>query len=614
MKQNKFYPIIISLIISIGGLLLGFSFSISGAQDFYKTFFELPEGSFGLGFSVSVCMFGTFIGNFFAGSISDKLGRKVSLMLAAVLFSFCTIGSGLSNTFVFFLITRFIGGLGLGISLLVAPLFIAEIAPSNQRGFLVSFNQLNIVIGISANYFINFGILKMIPDPDLTWRWMLGIGFVPAVVYFILLFFIPESPRWLIQRGKEDDAKKNMKRIGGDEYAENEFKQIKSSLNSGTDKKEKSSWSELFNKKMWLVLLIGISIALFQQLSGINAIFFFLPKIFKLAGGSAASSLIQATLVGVTNVVMTLVAMFLIDRLGRKPLLLIGVSIIIVSLLISAFSFKNAKYELKPSAIKAICSSITEDAIKEQAKKIDSKNYNIEKIEYDSVNAKLIKGGKMVAVVNLNLPEILSAKEEANKLNAILTDIANKPFDQEVKFFNYLKFAINKAVKVETEKVILKNDTIQSSAYHSLILLKMKQFDNDIDNTSGAIAAVKYSSYKDRILENSISINSMLVLISIIGFVIGFAISLGPITWTLLSEIFPGNLRGLGISVAGTLNGITSFVVATIFPAELEYLGSSATYFIFAGFMIVCILLIIKYFPETKGKTLEEIETLLVKK
>jgi|GEM_PF-7948 len=616
MKQhNKYYPVIIALIISIGGLLLGFSASISGAQDFYKTSFELSEGSFWIGFSVSASMFGTFIGNFFAGSVSDKIGRRSSLMLAAVLFSFCTIGSGLSHTFTLFLITRFIGGLGIGISLLVAPLYIAEIAPSKQRGFLVSFNQLNIVIGISANYFINFGILKMIPDPDMTWRWMLGIGFVPAVIYFILLFFIPESPRWLIiKRGKDDEAKKTMHRIGGEEYAENEYKQIKSNINTENKKESKSSWGELFNKKMWLVLLIGISIALFQQLSGINAIFFFLPKIFKLAGGSAASSLIQATMVGVTNVVMTIVAMFLIDRLGRKPLLLIGVSIIIISLLISAFSFQNARYELKPEAIKTITNSIVDDAIKDVAKKSDPKNYSIDRIVLDENQAQLYKENKIVATVDLNTPTILSAKNEAVVLNNILKGIENKTFNKEVEFFSYLKTNTSSAIAVEVKKVIAENDTNKNAAYRQAILQKISKNENDVEKITESIAAVKYSSYKDKVLENSISINSMWVLISIIGFVIGFAISLGPITWTLLSEIFPGNVRGLGISVAGTLNGIMSFVVATIFPAELEYLGSSATYFIYAGCMILCILLVIKFFPETKGKSLEEIENILVKK
>ncbi|MDD5571630.1 MAG: sugar porter family MFS transporter [Bacteroidales bacterium] len=612
MKHNKFYVVIISLIASIGGLLLGFSASISGAQDFYKTFFELPEGSFWIGFSVSASMFGTFIGNFFAGTTCDKLGRRKSLMLAAILFSFCTIGSGLSDSFVLFLITRFIGGLGIGISLLVVPLYIAEIAPSKQRGFLVSFNQLNIVIGISANYFINYGILKMISDPDLTWRWMLGIGFVPAVIYFILLFLIPESPRWLIQKGKEDDAKKTMLRIGGEEHAENEFKQIKSSLIAAETKKEKSSWGELFNNKMWLILVIGLTIAFFQQISGINAIFFFLPKIFRLAGGSEAGSLIQATMVGVTNVVMTVAAMFLIDRIGRKPLLLTGVSIIIVSLLITAFSFKNAKYQIKSDAINLICNSVIEDAIKSEAKKINPGNYNIDKIEYADSNVILYKNGNIAASLSMNSPEIKSAKNEAGILNGILKKIENKQYDKEIDFFKYLKTNIESAVNSGVLKVSANNKTNNDAAFYEAIKIKMKD-NNNTHKISKSIADVKYSYYKDKILENSISINSLLVLIAIIGFVIGFAISLGPITWTLLSEIFPNKVRGLGISIAGTLNGITSFVVATIFPAELENLGSSATYFIYAGFMIAFIFIVIKFFPETKGKSLEEIENILIK-
>mgnify|MGYP002749896054 CR=1 FL=1 len=239
--NHKAYNILITLIVSIGGLLLGISAMISGASEIYRPYFGLTVGSFLEGLAVSAAMAGTVIGNLFAGIISDKLGRKKALFIAAFLCCFFTLGSGLAINYSFLIVSRFIGGFGIGISLLVAPLFIAEFSPSEKRGFLVSFNQLNIGIGYLLAYFLNTLVLKFFPDPEITWRWMFGIGFVFPVVYILLLFLVPESPRWLITRGRDTEAKKIMDRVGGKEYIKKEFTEIKAAVESDA-KREKPSF------------------------------------------------------------------------------------------------------------------------------------------------------------------------------------------------------------------------------------------------------------------------------------------------------------------------------------------------------------------------------------
>ena len=501
---------------------------ISGASEFYRSYFDLTIGSFKEGLAVSIAMAGTFIGNLFAGSISDKLGRKRALFTAAILFSFCTLGSALSPNYAMLVITRFVGGLGIGVSLLVAPMFIAEFAPSERRGLLVSFNQLNIGIGYMLAYVLNTIVLKIIPDPEITWRWMFGIGFFFPLIYIVLLFFIPESPRWLIIKGKDEEAKKIMDKVGGNEYVEKEFPQIKQTVAEDAQKEHPSFGvllKELFNKRMRIVLLVALSVGFFQMASGINAVFFFGPKIFRIAGFGGAGAFFQANIIGIVMVIMTIVSMFLIDRLGRKPLLYIGVTIMLLGMVIAGTYFNSARYQVKPESITTIVESTPET---------------------DKQHVKIA-----------------------------ITELSKESAMQEKDFF-----------------VTLKNKFIQQAGDDGIKL---------------------YSNYKDQVLDASISINSIMVLVAILLIVIGFSISLGPITWALLSEIFPSRLRGIGISIAGALNGLTSFVVGTLFPIEIEKLGSANTFFIYGIFMALCLFFVYRWYPETKGKTLEEIEKELIR-
>jgi MFS family permease len=520
--NKKTYTIFVSLVVALGGFLLGFdSAVISGATPFYRETFGLNSGSMLIGFSVSSLILGAILGNIVAGGLADRFGRRRVLMFTALLFVASAIFTAFSFDIVSFIIARVLGGLGVGMAILIAPMYIAEIAPRKLRGTLVTFNQLNIVLGISIAYFSNYYFQQTIADPDFKWRIMLGVEAVPAILYFLLLFFVPRSPRWLIQKGQDAEAQGVLVKIHGKEQSVIEQNEINESLHNEINK-EKARWADVFSKRMKLVLIIGFGIAFFQQITGINAIFYYAPMIFEMAGGGKDAAFMQAAILGVTNVVMTVVAMFLIDRLGRKPLLYIGAAGICISLAIVGFSFNNAKYT------------------------IDSKS---------------------MSELTLEVEQMAAAEHHLVNIEK-LSQLKGNAFKSEVSFFNLVK----QTVGVDT-----------------------------------------YNSFKEIILKHSISINPVWVLIGLIMFVASFAISMGPVMWTLLSEIFPNKLRGLAISIMGFWNSIVSFSVATVFPAQLEYMGSSATYFIYSLFGLLTLIFVWRFVPETKGKSLEELEANLIK-
>ena len=334
IKMNKSYTILISLIVALGGFLLGFdSAVISGAVKGITVYFEMTEWM--LGFSVGCVVFGAMAGNIVAGPLADKFGRKKVLIVVAALFTISASWSAMATGYVEFITARIIGGIGIGGAILIAPIYIAEIAPPKLRGSLVSFNQLNIVIGISVAYFSNYFLVNLGED---SWRYMLGVEAIPAFIYFVALFTVPRSPRWLIQKlNKVELARKILAKIGGDQYAEITIEEIQ----RGVDKKEpKGRLADIFQSKYTTIMIIGFGIAFFQQITGINAVFYYAPTIFEQAGGSTDSSFLQAIVVGLTNLVFTIVAILYIDKLGRKPLLLIGTSFMTIALLMADIRFQ----------------------------------------------------------------------------------------------------------------------------------------------------------------------------------------------------------------------------------------------------------------------------------
>ena len=467
MTPNTRYTIRVALIVALGGFLMGFDASvISGVVGFIGPEFELTKIQ--VGWAVASLTLTSTLAMMTAGPISDRFGRRPVLRVAAVLFTLSAIASAIAPDYLTLVIARMLGGFGVGAALIIAPMYIAEIAPADIRGRMVSFNQLNIVIGISVAYFSNFLILSLgqsdlawaqsLRIGDWTWRWMLGVEAIPAIVYFFALFLVPESPRWLVMRGKAEEALQILTRVSGRSQAEEDLGAVQKSLDDEAHL-EKGSVKDLFLPAMRLVLTIGIVIAILQQITGINSVFFYAPMIFEQSGIGKDAAFMQAVLVGIVNLVATVVAIALIDKLGRRPLLITGLVIIASSMLLLAYSFSSATYG---------------------------------------------PGGELI------------------------------------------------------------------------------------------------------------DMNATMVLIGILSFVAGFGISLGPVMWVLFSELFPNRLRGIAISFCGLINSSVSFIVQLVFPWELENFGPATTFLIYGSFAIVGLIFVMRVLPETKGRSLEQLQAELV--
>jgi len=579
-KGNALYSVFVALVVAIGGFLLGFDGVVNGgAVPFYRVTFGISDAPILIGLSSSAIILGAIFGNFSVGFIIDKIGRKPALLITSILFMIGAGGTAISPSIGLFLCCKLIAGLGVGIAILVAPMYIAEIAPPRQRGWLVTFNQLNIVLGLSVAMLSNYFILKSVLDPDLNWRWMLGVGFFPALLYFILLFLVPESPRWLIQKGRDEEGLKVLRKSCGDEEAEREFKNIKDAMHESGDEQQ-ATLAELFSKKMRHVLLIGFGLAIFQQLSGINAVLYYAPMIFESAGSKMDTAFLMAIVIGVVFTIATIASMFMIDRLGRRPLLIIGCIIMMTSFFVVSYAFHKASYTITDSDIETVGDQAFRGEIANQAKIKYPDDYIADSTDLTPNVANLYKKGEIIGTIELNHPALVVAKRDTEVLRKVLASQGGKTFDKEIEFFSSIK---------------------------SDLLL---QYQGDHKTTAGK----RFSEvYKPSILKVAIHINSIMVLIGILGFIAGFSVSLGPVMWAMFSEIFPNRLRAKAIAVVGATNALTSFVVATVFPVELEYLGSATTYLLFGLFMVLCLIFVLKYIPETKGKTLEELEAQLIK-
>ncbi|MBT8450600.1 MAG: sugar porter family MFS transporter [Deltaproteobacteria bacterium] len=453
------YTIRVALTVALGGFLMGFDASvISGVVTFIEPEFSLSKIE--LGWSVASLTLTATLAMMVSGPLSDRLGRRPVLKIAAVLFAISAVASAVAPSFIFLVAARMLGGLGVGAALIIAPMYIAEIAPAAVRGRMVSFNQLNIVVGISAAFFTNYLILRLgrsdlawaeaLHLGEWNWRWMLGVEALPAIFYFVALFAVPESPRWLVMNGRDEDARRVLEKVADREQAEADIGAVKASLQA-EQSTDRAALGELFRPAMRLVLVIGIAVAILQQVTGINSVFFYAPMIFEQSGIGTDAAFMQAVLVGLVNLVFTVLAILFVDRVGRRPLLGFGLTGIALCMLLLSYGF---------------------------------------------------------------------AAEE---------------------------------------------------------------------------------------------MNPQLILVGILGFVASFAISLGPVMWVLFSELFPNRVRGLAISFVGLINSAVSFLVQLVFPWELENLGNSLTFLIYGLFAIVGLIIVMRILPETKGKSLEELESELVR-
>lgn len=442
-RGNKWYVYKATMVAAVGGLLFGYDTAVvAGAIGFIEKAYSLSPTM--KGWIASCALIGCVIGAMFAGTLSDKVGRKKVLLLSGILFAISSAGIILPLDLTWFVVFRFIGGVGIGVASMLAPMYIAEIAPADIRGRLVSINQLGIVSGILLIYFVNASIAGLRDETwNITtgWRWMFGSGIIPSIIFLILLFFVPESPRWLASKSRWNEADDILTKVNGKEKAQQELTDIKETLNI-----EKGSFAEIFKPGIRKALMIGVVLCIFSQVTGINAIMYYAPEIFKTTGDATSSALMQTVLVGVINVLFTLVAIKYVDKAGRRALLLIGIAGMAVCLAIvgAAFYFDLAK--------------------------------------------------------------------------------------------------------------------------------------------------------------------GYLVLIAILGYIAFFAVSLGPLAFVVIAEIFSNRNRGKAMSVAIFFLWVSVYVVSQSFPMLLAGIGSAFTFWIYMIMAVFAFVFVYKLVPETKGKTLEEIE------
>lgn len=447
-EYSNLYITAITVVATLGGFLFGYDTAvIAGAINSLEIFFELDKWQ--TGFAAGCALIGCMIGALAAGYISLNIGRKYSLVIAAAMFTISAIGSALPDTFTEFIIYRIIGGIGVGIASMVSPMYIAEIAPFHLRGRLISYNQMAVVMGIFIVYFVNFFIDKQGGedwDVQIGWRYMMGSETIPSTLFFILLFLVPESPRWLMLKKKEEKADGVLEKISG----KNNAKIIKNDIVRSMEEDKKLA-GNIFSPLMIKVVLVGVGLSVFQQVTGINAFLYYAPVIFKGLGSTGDTSMLQTVLVGTVNMVFTLVAIFTVDKLGRKPLMNIG--------------------------------------------------------------------------------------------------------------------AIGMGV---------------------------------------CLIAIAFGAYTE-------NLGTWLVWF-VLGYIASFALSLGPVVWVLLAEMFPNRVRSSGMAVAVAAQWISNFVVTTLFPKLVTYMNGSLPFWIFAVMCVLTVLFVKGFVPETKGTTLEEMEKIWEKK
>jgi sugar porter (SP) family MFS transporter len=453
------YIWLISAVAALGGLLFGWDWVvIGGAKPFFQRYFQLTSEA-QIGWANSCALIGCFVGALVAGALSDKFGRKRLLILSAFLFAITSLGNALAVNFSIFIFWRMLGGVAIGLASNLSPMYIAEVAPARMRGKLVSINQLTIVVGILLAQVINWSLVRHLPagatDEFIRnswfgqqgWRWMFGLTAVPSLLFFVGMFFVPESPRWLAKNGKSENAKSILQRIGGENYGAAAMTEINSTL--AGEEVQRVRFADLLDPKMAKVLVLGVTLAVFQQWCGINVIFNYAEEIFKAAGYDISSVLSNIAWTGSVNLAFTFVALGVVDRGGRRPLMLFGAAGLAVIYLVLGF------------------------------------------------------------------------------------------------------------------------------CYHA-------------------------------------SVTGLPVLLLVLSAIACYSMSLAPVTWVVISEIFPNRIRGAAMSVAVSALWLACFLLTFTFPLLNARLGPAGTFWLYAAICVLGFVFIFYKLPETKNKSLEQIERELV--
>ena len=456
---NRVYLFSITLAAALGGLMFGYDWVvIGGAELFYEKFFKLTS-AWQIGWAMSSALIGALFGAMFAGALSDKFGRKPLLAIAALLFVATSLGTGLAHGFAFFVVNRLLGGVAIGVASNLSPLYIAEIAPASMRGRLVSLNQLTIALGVVAAQIANWFIAQPTPagvsmaqiawdswNVQTAWRWMFGVTAMPALIFFLGMFFVPESPRWLIKKGKAASARRILEKIGGLAYAECSVREIEGTLVNEIDK---VNLRELLEPRMLKILMLGIVLAVFQQWCGINVIFQYGSRIFAEAGYAVSGILFSIVITGVVSVLMTFVAIGSVDRWGRRGL--------------------------------------------------------------------MTSGALGLALIYL----------------------------------------------------------ATGAAYH-------------------------------------MHLKGIVPVVLVVAAIACYCYSLAPITWVILSEIFPNRIRGAAMSVSVVSLWLGNFLLSQTFPLMYEKMGLANCFWVYSGICFAGFIYLVKRLPETRGKSLEQLERELV--
>jgi sugar porter (SP) family MFS transporter len=458
-EYNRSYIWTIAFVAALGGLLFGYDWVvIGGAKLFYEKFFGLTDPD-AQGWAMSCALVGCLAGALCSGALSDAAGRKRLLLLSALLFGVSSLGTGCAGQFHTFVFWRIIGGVAIGLASNLSPMYIAEVAPAQARGKLVAINQLTIVIGILLAQVVNYCIADKVPEKATSqdilnswngqtgWRWMFGVTAIPSLLFLVGMFLVPESPRWLAKNGKTSQAREVLAKIGGENYASRALEEINASV---VNEVRRVNFSDLLEPGMMKVLLLGIVLAVFQQWCGINVIFNYAEEIFRAAGYNFSDTLKNIAWTGSVNLIFTLVALALVDKLGRRPLMLFGAIGLAVIYVVMGFCYRGH--------------------------------------------------------------------------------------------------------------------------VHGLPML--------------------------------------LLVLAAIGC---YAMSLAPVVWVVISEIFPNRIRGAAMSVSVSSLWIACFLLTFTFPRLNKSFGAAGTFWIYAGICAAGFLFTFIFLPETKGKTLEQIEKELVR-